>query len=53
MANKIDLESRRMVSPKEGRDFAENHGLEYCECSAVSFTAYNCFLKSDTLLVVV
>lgn len=36
MANKTDLDERRIISPKEGRDFAESHGLEYFECSAVS-----------------
>lgn len=34
IANKIDLDQRRVVSPKEGRDFAESNGLEYFECSA-------------------
>ena len=36
VANKIDLDQRRMISTKEGEDFAHAHGLEYFECSAVS-----------------
>ena len=36
VANKIDLDQRRVVSPKSGREFAESNGLEYFECSAVS-----------------
>nr|KAG5713771.1 hypothetical protein BaRGS_024398 [Batillaria attramentaria] len=34
LANKIDLDQRRVVSPKEGKDLAMQHGLEYFECSA-------------------
>ncbi|ELT87120.1 hypothetical protein CAPTEDRAFT_80634, partial [Capitella teleta] len=34
IANKIDLDERRVVSMKEGQDFADSNGLEYFECSA-------------------
>ncbi|KAK7005191.1 intraflagellar transport protein 27 [Biomphalaria glabrata] len=34
VANKIDLEQRRMISPKQGRELAQSHKLEYFECSA-------------------
>ncbi len=36
VANKVDLDQRRMISPKVGKEFAESNGLEYFECSAVS-----------------
>ena len=36
VGNKIDLDQRRRITPKMGRDFAESNGLEYFECSAVS-----------------
>jgi len=36
VANKIDLDQRRVISPKSGKEFAESNGLEYFECSAVS-----------------
>ena len=36
LANKVDLDGRRKVSEKVGKDFAESNGLEYFECSAVS-----------------
>jgi GTPase SAR1 family protein len=34
VANKCDLESLRQVSTKEGKDFAEKHGMLYLETSA-------------------
>ncbi|KAK7113319.1 intraflagellar transport protein 27 homolog [Littorina saxatilis] len=34
IANKIDLDQRRLISPKEGKDLAMSNGLEYFECSA-------------------
>ncbi|XP_041362999.1 intraflagellar transport protein 27 homolog [Gigantopelta aegis] len=34
LANKIDLDQRRTVSPKAGKDLAMSHNLEYFECSA-------------------
>ncbi|KAK2166846.1 hypothetical protein LSH36_34g00049 [Paralvinella palmiformis] len=34
VANKIDLDQRRVISPKSGKEFAESNGLEYFECSA-------------------
>ena len=37
LANKIDLDQRRTVSPKSGKDLAMSHNLEYFECSAVSW----------------
>jgi hypothetical protein len=36
IANKIDLDQRRVISPKMGADFAASQGLKYFECSAVS-----------------
>lgn len=34
LANKTDLSSRRVVTPKMGEDFAANNNLTYFECSA-------------------
>ncbi|XP_013384370.1 intraflagellar transport protein 27 homolog [Lingula anatina] len=34
VANKIDLDQRRVISPKAGKDFAQSNGLEYFEVSA-------------------
>jgi GTPase SAR1 family protein len=36
IANKIDLDKRRVVSEADGRAFAIANELEYFECSAVS-----------------
>ena len=37
VANKTDLEDRRVVSPKVGSDLAQQLGLMYFECSAKDF----------------
>lgn len=37
IANKIDLEDRRIISPKLGSDLANQLGLMYFECSAKEF----------------
>lgn len=37
IANKIDLEDRRIVSPKAGAEVAQKLGLPYFECSAKDF----------------
>ncbi|KAK3091502.1 hypothetical protein FSP39_020289 [Pinctada imbricata] len=34
VANKTDLDERRIISPKAGMEFAESNGLKYFECSA-------------------
>ncbi|XP_074648655.1 intraflagellar transport protein 27 homolog [Tubulanus polymorphus] len=34
VANKIDLDQRRVISPKQGKEFAMNNGLEYFEVSS-------------------
>ncbi|VDI27157.1 intraflagellar transport protein 27 homolog [Mytilus galloprovincialis] len=34
VANKIDLDQRRLISPKAGQEFANSNGLKYFECSA-------------------
>ncbi|XP_064615765.1 intraflagellar transport protein 27 homolog [Liolophura sinensis] len=34
LANKIDLDQRRVISPKAGKELADSNGLEYFECSA-------------------
>lgn len=36
VANKTDLDQRRVVSPKQGKELALSKGLGYFECSAVS-----------------
>ena len=36
VANKIDLDQRRIIGMKEGEKLAESLGLKYFECSAVS-----------------
>ena len=38
VANKTDLDQRRVISPKAGMEFAESNGLKYFECSAVSLS---------------
>lgn len=40
MANKVDLDERRVISPKAGRQLADQHGLEYFEVSAVSVPTF-------------
>jgi len=37
VANKVDLDERRIISPKAGEKLAEHHGLKYFEVSAVSY----------------
>ena len=32
----MDLDGRRVISPKKASQFAEANGLKYFECSAVS-----------------
>lgn len=44
VANKIDLDERRVISPKAGMEFAESNGLKYFECSAVSLNTGNACL---------
>ncbi|ESO84213.1 hypothetical protein LOTGIDRAFT_108201 [Lottia gigantea] len=34
VANKIDLDQRRLISPKAGKELAHRTGLDYYECSA-------------------
>jgi len=34
IANKADLETRRVISPKKGQELASNNKLDYFECSA-------------------
>jgi len=36
VANKTDLDDRRVVHAKVGEEFADSNGLKYFECSAVS-----------------
>lgn len=36
VANKTDLEGRRVVERNKAEEFAKGKGLEYFECSAVS-----------------
>jgi len=36
VAIKTDLKQRRVISTKQGREFASSKDLEYFECSAVS-----------------
>lgn len=35
VANKVDLSERRIISTKEGQEFADNNKLDYFEVSAV------------------
>jgi GTPase SAR1 family protein len=42
VANKIDLDARRVVSEAAGRKLASQHALEYFECSAVCWPACAC-----------
>ena len=41
LANKIDLDQRRVISPKAGKELAQSNKLEYFECSAVSYIRVN------------
>ena len=43
MGNKTDLDERRVVSEKTARQYAEDHSLEYFECSAVSVLCCSIF----------
>jgi len=36
VANKVDLEERRVIGAQAGEEFAKARGLAYFECSAVS-----------------
>jgi len=36
VANKVDLDERRVISTAAGEEFAQSKGLAYFECSAVS-----------------
>ena len=36
VANKIDLDERRVISTAAGEELAQSKGLAYFECSAVS-----------------
>lgn len=53
VANKIDLDERRVISPKAGMEFAESNGLKYFECSAVSWQEIKemLFFYSKSLLI--
>ena len=37
LANKVDLESRRVISVQQGEECAKANKLSYFECSAVSY----------------
>lgn len=37
IGNKTDLEGRRKISAQDAKRFAEENGLAYFECSAVSY----------------
>lgn len=39
VANKTDLDQRRIVTTKEGQAFAQKNGMGYFEISAVSIVA--------------
>ena len=45
VANKIDLDKRRLISEAQGRQFAASKELEYFECSAVSETYLSAHIK--------
>jgi GTPase SAR1 family protein len=38
VGNKIDLDSRRVISEDMGDQLAQQFGIAYYECSSVSFT---------------
>lgn len=47
VANKVDLESQRVVSKEEGEKFANEHGLLYIETSAkTAFNVNEAFLRT-------
>jgi len=47
VANKVDLESQRVVSKEEGEKFAKEHGLLYIETSAkTAFNVNEAFLRT-------
>ena len=52
IGNKIDLEEKREVSYEEGKNFAEENNLLFCETSAKDGNnIQEIFLESATLLV--
>jgi Ras-related protein Rab-2A len=47
VANKIDLEEKRVISKEEAQEFATRNGLLYCETSAKSgFGVDNSFVET-------
>ena len=49
VANKTDLNKRRLISEAQGRQFAASKELEYFECSAVSEKHHSCHKKFSAL----
>lgn len=41
VGNKTDLVGRRVVEQKQAQEWAEKHGLEYCEISVVSICSFH------------
>lgn len=41
VGNKTDLVGRRVVEQKQAQEWAEKHGLEYCEMSVVSICSFH------------
>lgn len=45
VGNKTDLADRRVVEQEQAQDWAEKHGLEYCEMSVVSIYSFHHLCK--------
>lgn len=41
VGNKTDLVGRRVVEQKQAQEWADKHGLEYCEMSVVSICSFH------------
>lgn len=45
MGNKTDLADCRVVEQEQAQEWAEKHGLEYCEMSVVSICSFHHLCK--------
>lgn len=45
VGNKTDLTDRRVVEQEQAQEWAEKHGLEYCEMSVVSICSFHHLCK--------
>lgn len=51
VANKVDLDDRRVISPKAGKQLAEANALEYFEVSAVRLVLLVFYKSSNQFII--